>query len=256
MNQSPTTIHAPRGRVVGVIPARFGSTRFPGKVLADLGGKPMVQHVYERARASKLLSDLIVACDDQKVFEVVRSFGGKACMTSPHHPSGTDRVAEAVTSLDCYGVVNIQADEPLLTGLAVDQVIQGLLESKAPMSTIASPMKTLEGFSDPNVVKVVCDEEGYALYFSRAPIPHLRDVNEDGKSFSNVRWLKHAGLYGYRKDFLLRLAKSKPSRLEMMERLEQLRVLEMGERIKVMVAQIDSIGVDTPRDLEEVKKYL
>jgi 3-deoxy-manno-octulosonate cytidylyltransferase (CMP-KDO synthetase) len=202
------------------------------------------------------LSDLIVACDDQKVFEVVQGFGGKACMTSSELPSGTDRVAQAVSSLDCECVLNIQGDEPLITGLMIDQVIQGLLESKASMSTVASPMKTLEGFSSPNVVKVVCDREGYALYFSRAPIPHVRDLNEDGKSASNVRWLKHIGLYGYRKDFLLRLARTKSSPLENMERLEQLRVLEMGEKIKVMVGDYHSIGVDTPQDLEEAKKYL
>jgi 3-deoxy-manno-octulosonate cytidylyltransferase (CMP-KDO synthetase) len=153
-------------------------------------------------------------------------------------------------------VVNIQADEPLLTGSMVDQVIHGLWNSKAPMSTLARPMNILEGFLEPNTVKVVCDEEGYALYFSRAPIPYLRDKNEGGKSSSDVRWLKHIGLYGYRKDFLLKLAKTKPTVLESTERLEQLRVLETGERIKVMCVQVDSIGVDTPRDLEEVKKYL
>ena len=218
----------------------------------------MIQRVYEGARQSKLLSDLIVACDDERILKAVQGFGGKACMTSAHHPSGTDRVAEAVLRLDCEWVVNIQGDEPLMKGQMIDQVIRGL-ESDAPMSTLARPMHGIHGWLDPNVVKVVCDDQGYALYFSRAHIPYARDLGpdfSDSKKEKEVFWLKHVGLYAYRKDFLIELTKRKPSSLELIERLEQLRVLQTGSRIKVMLIEEDSIGVDTPKDLEEVKKHL
>lgn len=236
--------------VIGVIPARFASTRFPGKVLASLLGKPMIQHVYERAKQSTLLTDLVVACDDERILKAVEGFGGKACLTSPDHPSGSDRVAEVVRKMACEVVVNIQADEPLVTGRMVDQLVRGVLGSDAEVSTLAHLMNSPVGFDDPNVVKVVCDEQGYALYFSRAPIPHSRDGRYPAV------WLKHMGFYGYRKSSLLRLTQEKPTALEMTERLEQLRVLEKRGRLKVMLSSENSIGVDTPEDLEEVKKFL
>lgn len=218
----------------------------------------MIQRVYEGARQSRLLNDLIVACDDERILKVVQNFGGKACMTAPGHQSGTDRVAEAVHGLDCEWVVNVQADEPLMKGPMIDEAVHGL-ESGAPMSTLAKPMQGIEGWLDPNVVKVVCDDEGYALYFSRASIPYARDLGpafRDLKKGQEIFWLKHIGLYAYRKDFLIELTKRKPSSLELTERLEQLRVLQTGSRIKVMLIEEDSIGVDTPKDLEEVKKHL
>ncbi|MBI1883880.1 MAG: 3-deoxy-manno-octulosonate cytidylyltransferase [Chlamydiae bacterium] len=236
-------------KIIGVIPARLGSTRFPQKVLADLCGKPMIQHVYEGAKSARLLTDLIVACDHQSIVKAVEAFGGRALLTSKDHVSGTDRVAEIARKMDGDIFVNIQGDEPLMSGTMVDKVVQGLLEGDAQMSTLARAMTGPDGFQESRVVKVVCDESGFALYFSRSPIPFFRN----GPTPS---WLKHMGIYAYRRDFLLDLASSEPSSLERAEGLEQLRVLERGGRIKVMVTQEDSIGVDTPEDLEEVKKIL
>ena len=239
-----------RQKIIGVIPARYQSTRFPGKIIADLCGKPMIQHVYERAKKSKILSDLIVACDDEKILKAVEKFGGTAVMTSVHHQSGTDRVAEVAKHKSCDGVVNIQGDEPLITGTMIDLVAQALLDGDVPMSTLARKMKNKDEIGDPNIVKVVCDLKGDAMYFSRAPIPYLRGEQGDWD------WLKHIGLYGYQKDFLLKFALMRPTLLELTERLEQLRALENGVRIVVKITDEDSLGVDTPKDLEEVKKII
>ncbi len=239
-----------KSRVIGVIPARFASTRFPGKVLADLLGKPMIQHVYERAQKAELLDDLIVACDDKRIVKVVEGFGGKACLTKPDHASGSDRIAEVIRPLDCSIVINIQADEPLVTPHMINQLVRGLLETDSCMSTLVRKMESREGFDDPNVVKVVCDEDGFALYFSRAPIPYAREGR-----FPRV-WYKHMGFYGYQKDFLLKMTGEKPSSLEITECLEQLRILEKKGKIKVMLSDEDSIGVDTPEDLARVSHQL
>lgn len=236
--------------ILGVIPARIGSTRFPGKMLADLCGKSMIQHVYEGASKARTLSDLLVACDDEKILNTVQGFGGKACLTSKSHPSGTDRVAEVAAQFQCDFVVNIQGDEPLVKGSMIDLVVEGLLEGKAPVSTVARVATGEDDFKNPNVVKVVCDHQGSALYFSRSPIPYPRDGN------TGLPWLKHLGLYGYRRDFLLELTKIASTPLELTERLEQLRILETGKEIRVMICKEDSIGVDTPEDLVRVSHQL
>ncbi|MCS7187103.1 MAG: 3-deoxy-manno-octulosonate cytidylyltransferase [Armatimonadetes bacterium] len=253
---------APVKTVVGVIPARFASTRFPGKVLALLWGKPIVQHVYERCKQAKTLSDVIVATDDERVKATVESFGGKCVMTSPEHPSGTDRIAEVARQLDCDVVVNIQGDEPLIAPEAIDAAVQPFFaDPTLKMTTLATPIVDESEYINPNVVKVVVDRDGFALYFSRSPLPFFRpkgkmaetpqfDLPEDAL----VRPLRHIGLYAYRREFLLQFAQWSPTDLERTEGLEQLRALEHGIRIKVVMTPYRSIGVDTPEDLERLER--
>jgi 3-deoxy-manno-octulosonate cytidylyltransferase (CMP-KDO synthetase) len=239
-------------RIVGVIPARYASSRFPGKALADLGGKPMVQHVVERARQARLLDEVLVATDDARILEAVQAFGGKACMTSPAHPSGTDRIAEVVRDLACDLVVNIQGDEPLIDPAVIDRAAGPLAADPAiPMGTMGRPMGLAEA-ADPSKVKVVVDRQGFALYFSRSPIPYLRD----GAPAAAKPYLLHIGLYVYRRETLLRLAALAPTPLEERERLEQLRALEHGIRIKVVETEHESFGVDTPADLERMRELM
>jgi 3-deoxy-manno-octulosonate cytidylyltransferase (CMP-KDO synthetase) len=233
-------------KIIGVIPARFGSTRFPGKALADIGGKPMIQHVWESSSKSKLINELYVATDDKRIFDAVGMFWGKAVMTSPKHKSGSDRIGEVVKNIKCDIVVNIQGDEPFINPLNIDKAIKPLIQdSKIMVSTLCTQIKNKEEIDNPNVVKVVTDKNGFALYFSRHSIPYNRD-NSKG-----VSYYKHIGLYVYRKDYLMKFIKMKPSKLELTEKLEQLRILENGERIKVVVTNIDSITVDTPEDLKK-----
>jgi 3-deoxy-manno-octulosonate cytidylyltransferase (CMP-KDO synthetase) len=240
-------------KILGVIPARYASSRFPGKALADLGGKPMVQHVVERAREARLLTEVLVATDDRRILEAVTAFGGRACMTSPEHPSGTDRIAEVVRSRPCDLVVNIQGDEPLLDPAMIDRAVEPLLQDPGlEMGTLARPMGREEAL-DPSKVKVVVDRRGCALYFSRARIPHVR---EDATPESDRPYLLHIGLYVYRREALLRFAGLAPTPLEAQERLEQLRALEHGMRIRVVVTEHQSFGVDTPADLERVKRLM
>jgi len=240
-------------RIVGVIPARYASSRFPGKALAELGGKPMVQHVVERAVRATLLDDVLVATDDPRIAEAVRRFGGTACMTAPTHPSGTDRIAEVVRTLACDLVVNIQGDEPLIEPSVIDQAVAPLAEdSSIGMGTLARPMGVDEA-ADPSKVKVVLDRQGFALYFSRAPIPYIRD---DVPPPTERPYLLHIGLYAYRRETLLRLAGLAPTPLEERERLEQLRALEHGIRIRVVTTEHQSFGVDTPADLERVRRMI
>jgi 3-deoxy-manno-octulosonate cytidylyltransferase (CMP-KDO synthetase) len=209
-----------------------------------LGGKPMVWHVWDAARRAKLASRVVVATDDARIADAVRGFGGEAVMTSPDCASGTDRVAEVARTLPEEVYLNLQGDEPLMEPAVVDAVIAPLLcDASVPMSTAALPMDDPGRFLDPMVVKVVVDDRGDALYFSRAPIPHDREGRP-------VRWRKHLGIYGYRKDFLLSLAAMPPSSLESVEMLEQLRVLQAGYRIRVVDVALDSLGVDTPEDLK------
>jgi 3-deoxy-manno-octulosonate cytidylyltransferase (CMP-KDO synthetase) len=239
-------------RVVGLIPARWASKRFPGKALVDLCGKPLIQHVVERASRAKSLSEVIVATDDARIAEVVRGFGGKIQMTSAAHPSGTDRIAEVAQDLACDLVVNIQGDEPLIDPAEIDAAAAPLLtDPSIPMGTLACPL-ALEQAADPNAVKVVVGLNGFALYFSRAPIPYLRDGHQGGAS----PYLLHIGLYVYRREVLLRLARLAPTPLEERERLEQLRALEHGIRIRVVATEKRSIGVDTPEDLERVRRMM
>jgi 3-deoxy-manno-octulosonate cytidylyltransferase (CMP-KDO synthetase) len=238
--------------VVGIIPARYASVRFEGKVLADILGKPMIQHVWESALKAKSLNDLVVACDDERIYKVVSDFGGKAVMTAKAHTSGTERLAEVVADLDVKVVVNIQADEPLVHPSMIDDVAYSILNN--PATTMATLMKRIEHeeeIPDANVVKVVADKKGFALYFSRWPIPFVRE-EEPGM---RVHY-KHIGLYGYTKDFLFVYKKLSASKLEILEKLEQLRVLENGYEIKVIETKFETIGVDTREDLEKVKQYL
>ncbi len=248
--------------VVGVIPARYASVRFPGKVLALLWGKPIVQHVYERAKQAKTLSDVIVATDDERVKSVVEGFGGKCVMTSPEHPSGTDRIAEVARQLDCDVVVNIQGDEPLIAPEAIDAAVQPFLSDPTlKMTTLATPIADEHEYTNPNVVKVVVDRDGFALYFSRSPLPFFRPKGKMSETpqfklpeDALVRPLRHIGLYAYRREFLLQFAQWSPTNLERTEGLEQLRALEHGIRIKVVITPYRSVGVDTPEDLERLEK--
>ncbi len=239
-------------KVAGVIPARYGSSRFPGKILADICGKPMIQRVYEQSAKSELIDRLIVAVDDQRVFDIVRKFGGEAVMTRTDHKSGTDRLAEAVEKLDVSIVVNIQGDQPLFDPIMIDEAVQPLLTDKTiQMSTLKIKIGE-EEYNDPAVVKVVVDENDFALYFSRSLIPFSRDRVA-------VDIYEHVGLYVYRKDFLLEISKLPQTILEKTEMLEQLRVLEKGYNIKVLETKSDrisGISVDTPEDLEKVKKII
>jgi 3-deoxy-manno-octulosonate cytidylyltransferase (CMP-KDO synthetase) len=240
--------------VVGIIPARFASTRFPGKPLADLAGKPMIQHVYERACRAQSLVEVLVATDDPRIFDAVQQFGGDAVMTGADHPTGTDRLAEVarrLTGIDI--IVNIQGDEPLIAPEAIDAVVAPLLaDPSIPMGSVMSPLPDAERAADANIVKVVTDLQGFARYFSRSPIPYPRDAQAGPGP-----WKKHIGLYAYRRDFLLQLTQLAPTPLEQLEKLEQLRVLEHGYRIKMVERAGDaSIGVDTPEDLERVRDIL
>jgi len=239
--------------VIGVIPARYSSTRFAGKVLVDISGKPMIQHVWERARKSLLLEEIIIACDDQRVAEAARSFGAKVAITSKDHASGTDRIIEVINPLEVKIVINIQGDEPLIHPTMIDAVAQALLdEPVVSMATIMKRLKDPQEINDPNVVKVVVDKDSFALYFSRSPIPCLA---QNSKVESPV-YYKHIGLYGYTKDFLFTYRNLPISSLEKTECLEQLRVLEEGFRIKVLETKYDTVGIDTPQDLEKLKLYL
>lgn len=240
-------------KVIGVIPARYGSSRFPGKIIAEISGKPMIRRVYEQVKKSKLLDDLIVAVDDERVKKVVEGFGGNAVMTSPQHQSGTDRIAEVMEKNDCDIVVNIQGDQPLLDPNMIDEAVQPLLDDETiPMSTIKTKIDA-EGYNDPGVVKVVTDVNGFALYFSRSLIPFPREGNKNKDVF------EHVGLYVYRRDFLLKISKIPQSFLEKTEMLEQLRVLENGYKILVVETKSDraaGVSVDTPEDLANVEKLI
>jgi 3-deoxy-manno-octulosonate cytidylyltransferase (CMP-KDO synthetase) len=244
-------------KITAVIPARYSSTRFEGKALADIQGKPMVQHVYERTSRASLVSEVIVATDDERIAAAVRSFGGRAEMTSRDHETGTDRLAEVAARLESDIIVNVQGDEPLIEPAMIDDAIAPLIsDSSIEMGTLKSRIRNLHDFLSPNVVKVVTDLEGFALYFSRSPLPNFRDKWNDLKdeAFVSGKLLcyKHVGLYVYRRDFLLKFSLLPPTFLEKSEMLEQLRALENGYRIKVVETSHESIGVDTPADLEKV----
>ncbi len=235
-------------RAVGVIPARYASSRFPGKPLADLRGRPLVQHVYERARRSKTLARVVVATDDLRIRDAVVAFGGEVQLTGLHHPSGTDRVAEVAASLSCEIVVNIQGDEPLIEPPMIDEAVSPFfVESDLIMGTVCRRLEKEEEWQSPHVVKVVRDRRGFALYFSRTPIPYARVQGRHS-------YYKHIGLYVYRREFLLTLASLAPTPLEETEQLEQLRALEYGYPIRVVETKYDSIGVDTPEDLERITR--
>lgn len=235
-------------KILAVIPSRYDSTRFPGKPLAIINGKPMVQHVYERVKESKLIDKVIVATDDERIFNVVKNFDGKVVMTSKKHESGTDRICEVIKNIKCDLVVNVQGDEPGINPKDIDKAIKPLIkDKKINISTIAIRINKGIDLNDENKVKVVFDKNNFALYFSRNCIPFDRD------HINNVKlnyFYKHIGLYVYRRKFLLDLKKLKPSALEKLEKLEQLRFLDNGEKIKVVLTDRESISIDTPTDLK------
>lgn len=237
--------------ILGVIPARYASTRFPGKPLADIDGKSMIRWVYEQAKASPALDTVVVATDDSRIFDHVKLFGGNACMTSSEHVSGTDRCYEALTkqSQQYNYVVNIQGDEPFVSPKQID-LLASLLDGQTELATLARQITDDEQLFNANVVKVVKNQLGEALYFSRSPIPHVRNVNE-WEWLERHSFFKHIGMYAYRADILESITRLKVSTLEKAESLEQLRWLENGFRIKVAETDIETIGVDTPGDLQK-----
>ncbi len=250
-----------RDAIIAIIPARYGSTRFPGKALAAIRDKPMFQWVYERTKQSKLVNRVIVATDDERILRTVASFGGEATMTSSAHPTGTDRIAEVAAGLDCDIIVNVQGDEPLIRPEMIDEAVAPLVrDSSIPMGTLCRKIESAAEAFDPNVVKAVFDRSGFALYFSRAPIPWNRDLWAGKTIFADMTpggaLHKHIGLYAYRREFLLRYAKLPQTALEDVEKLEQLRALEYGHRIKVTVTQHESFGVDIPADLSKILQQL
>jgi 3-deoxy-manno-octulosonate cytidylyltransferase (CMP-KDO synthetase) len=231
-----------------IIPARHASSRLPGKPLLRETGKYLIQHVYEQALQARQASDVVVATDDQRILKAVNSFGGRVIMTAASHPSGTDRVAEAAAQLDADVIVNLQGDEPLIDPDSLDYVADLLQRHRqADMATLAVPLTSLEQWRNPNCVKVVIGDCGQALYFSRSPVPFVRDGNPDFRC-QPFQFFQHLGLYAYRRQFLLQLASLPPSPLEQLEKLEQLRVLALGRRIQVGVVREASVGVDTMED--------
>ena len=241
-------------QVVCIIPSRYESSRFPGKPLADLCGKPMIQHVYERVLRAESVTFAAVATDDERIFAAVQAFGGRAVMTSPRHRSGTDRIAEAVEALDLEDdaiVVNIQGDQPLFEPSQVDEVVGPLREDPSiPMSTLIYKIVRPEEITHPNAVKVVFDSRLFALYFSRATVPFVRDRDK------RADYYKHHGIYAYRRAFLRAFTALPEGILERLEALEQLRALEHGHRIRVVVTPHDSVEVDTPAELERVRRLI
>ena len=251
-------------RVVGIIPARYGSTRLPGKPLAKIGGKPMIEHVYRSAARAKVLDRVIVATDDRRIEAAVKAFGGEVMMTSPDHASGTDRLAEVARQIDAEWLVNVQGDLPFIHAATITRAVEPLRKDRSiPMGTVCTPIYDEAEWHNPDVVKVLRDYAGYALYFTRAPIPYARNdsVDPSGRKLSPRRkpklWgYRHLGLYVYRRDFLLKFTRLRPTALERIESLEQLRALENGYRI--YVAQVDerSVEVDTAEDLQRAASYL
>jgi 3-deoxy-manno-octulosonate cytidylyltransferase (CMP-KDO synthetase) len=251
---------------VGVIPARYGSSRLPGKPLADLQGKPLLYHVYHRACRANLLREVWIATDDDRVFTVAEGFGARVVMTSRGHRSGTDRIAEAIQGVEADIIVNIQADEPLINFGAIDHVVNLLARDQdAEMATLKIAIDDPADLWNPNVVKVVADQRGYAVYFSRMPIPYLRKKEQPAASLLEIineepsllrYFYRHLGLYAYRRELLLKFTTWAPSPLEMLEDLEQLRAIEHGTKIKIDVSSAAIFGVDTPEDLERIRRLV
>jgi 3-deoxy-manno-octulosonate cytidylyltransferase (CMP-KDO synthetase) len=264
-------------RAVAIIPARYNSTRFAGKALALLKEKPLIQHVYENVKHASLIDSVLVATDDERIYNTVEDFGGRAVMTSAAHPSGTDRIAEAARDIECDFVVNIQGDEPFIMPQMVDDVVTLLSgDERASIGTLAKRISDVEEVLSPDVVKVVLDSEGFALYFSRSPIPYVRDewrlfpseagTPDEGSISFELRpsedsqkrhhFFKHIGIYGYRRESLMRFSTLGSTMLEITERLEQLRALVCGMRIKVKETDFDTLGIDTPDDLRKGEEWL
>lgn len=234
-----------------IIPARYASSRLPGKPLLKETGKYLIQHVYERACLARNIDQVVIATDDSRIMAAVERFGGRAIMTSSEHVSGTDRVAEVAHDLDADVIVNLQGDEPLIEPSAIELLPRLLQDnSEAAAATLAVPLASLDRWQNPNCTKVVCDDLSRALYFSRSPIPYVRDGHPDFSSHP-PRFLQHLGIYAYRRSFLLRLASMEPSALEQLEKLEQLRILALGRAIQVGLVSHSSPGVDTFEDYQE-----
>jgi len=255
--------HKPKMKVLGVIPARYASSRFEGKALADLLGKPMIQHVYERASRAETLDELLVATDDHRIFAAVERFGGQVAMTA-EHPTGTDRIAEVAGRVNAEILVNVQGDEPLIEPAMIDEAVEPLLrDSGIDLGTLAHRIHSEAEYLNPNVVKVVVDRSGFAMYFSRSPIPYIKGrISSRRVRGSRSEWSKdiltyrHVGLYVYRRHALLDFAQMPPAPFEMLEGLEQLRFLENGYRMKVVETSYKSVGVDTPEDLAKVRRIM
>lgn len=247
------SLSGPNPHIIGILPARWGSTRFPGKPLHLIAGKPLIQHVWERCQGAKKLSEIFVATDDARIADAVLAFGGKAIMTSPDHPTGTDRLAEAVRQIpQATHILNIQGDEPLIDPELIDELVTALCSDPSlDMVTAANPLDPKDpAVADPNVVKVVLKLNGNALYFSRSPLPFFRNAVE------NLQVLRHKGIYGYRRDFLETFVTWPPSPLEQAESLEQLRALENNANIRVLPTLDTSPGVDTPEQALEIERLL
>jgi 3-deoxy-manno-octulosonate cytidylyltransferase (CMP-KDO synthetase) len=245
--------------ITAVIPARYASSRFPGKPLARILGKTMIQRVYERTAQASCIDRVVVATDDQRIAEEVEKFGGEVQMTRADHATGTDRLAEVTARLDTQLVVNVQGDEPLIDPRMIEAAVAPLAaNSQIPMGTLKTPLLTWQEYRDSNVVKVVTDVRGFALYFSRASIPYPRDLLVDDPEISpgSLGLFRHVGLYVYRREFLLKFAQLPSTPLENLEKLEQLRALEHGYPIRVVETDLVSLGVDTPEDLARVEAYL
>lgn len=243
-------------RIAGAIPARWGSTRFPGKILAPIAGRPMIRWVVEAVLRAQRLSCVVVATDDARIAECVQSMNlpeVRVAMTRSDHPSGTDRIAEAVQDMELDAVINIQGDEPLIRPELIDQLADVIASGEWDMATAAAPIDAVALMDDPSVVKVVFSREGRALYFSRSPIPHARD--ERGSVPAGAAW-RHIGIYAYRRDYLLRLVSEPPCPLEQIEKLEQLRALHIGCRMKVIRTEEFGIGVDTPEDIARAEALI
>ncbi len=236
-------------KIIAIIPARYGSTRLPGKPLININGKTMIQRVFEQVMNSRYINDIVVATDDIRIIKEVNRFGGKAVLTSKRHKTGTDRIAEVIKNLDYEIIVNVQGDEPFINHRVIDSAIHPLIINKnLNVSTLA--VKVKDKISDKNKVKVVFDNNNFALYFSRATIPY------NFRNIKNVKNYKHLGLYVYRKDFLLKFNQYAQSDIERTENLEQLRILSMGEKIKIVITKEDSLSIDTKRDLIKVLKQI
>jgi 3-deoxy-D-manno-octulosonate cytidylyltransferase len=242
-------------KFIGIIPARYSSSRFPGKPLAILGGKPVIEHVYRQV--SSVMEDVFVATDDQRIYDAVEAFGGKAIMTRSDHKSGTDRICEALEkvggSFDV--VINIQGDEPFIQKSQLETVMQCFDDPRTQIATLGKPFESMEAVENPNSPKIVLDNDGYALYFSRSVIPFVRG-KEYEEWLSHFPYLKHIGLYAYRTEVLMEVSKLPQSTLELAESLEQLRWLQNGYKIKVGLTNVETIGIDTPEDLQRAEEKM
>ena len=244
-------------KIVGIIPARFASTRLVGKPLADIGGKPMIRHTWEQAKKSKLINDIYIAVDDEKVYDIVSSFGGNAVLTDSNFESGSDRIAFVARKIpDADIIVNIQGDEPFIKGRMIDEAIEPFLFDKSvKVSTLVKKITDIKELKSPSIPKVVFDYNNYALYFSRAIIPFVRDANSTMDMFHSTDFYKHIGLYVYKRKTLLKFTSWEQTDLEKIEKLEQLRLIENGVKIKVVETEFESFSIDTPENLKKARMF-